>query len=410
MSKEASAAPTHAWAPRALIGASVAIFWPGALAFGLPGVLAPHWQESFGAGRGQVGNCMFFLLAALGLCMYPAGRWLARWGATRLMSLGAVVAALDAVLLAYAPSLPYLYLWAFFNGVSQCCIYLPALATVQCWYPGRRGLVSGVVNLVFGLSAALMAPVFAGLLGRLGYQGLNLAIGGAAMLTMLAAAPFCQLPRAGQVPPLAAGGAGEGSLSPRQALASASFWRLWGTMALVGAGGIAMVTLSTAYGLALGLSFSQAVWILFAFNLGSGLSRLAMGFLSDLVPRTLVMAGAFAVAGLAYLGLPWVGGAWWPAMLAAWVGVAFGTLFAVGAPLAAEIFGPLHFGEVFGLLFTSYGFISGALGPSLAGYVLDMTGGNFLAVFSYLGVCCLLAAWLVRGVDGNSAAREIAGP
>ena len=392
---------------RALLGASLAIFWPGALAFGLPGVLAPHWQEMFGASRGQVGNCMFFLLAALGLCMYPAGRWLARWGATRLVILGAVIAGLDALLLAYAPSLAGLYLWSFLNGVSQCCVYLPALATVQRWYPARRGLVSGVVNLVFGLSAALMSPIFAWLLGRLGYQGLCLVVGGAALVMMLLAAPWCELPRAGQAPSPAAGGGGEVSLSPRQALSSASFWRLWGTMALVGAAGIAMVTLSTAYGLARGLEFRQAVWILFAFNLGSGLSRLAMGFLSDLVPRPLVMAGAFATAGLAYLGLPWVGGGWWPAFLAAWVGVAFGTMFAVGAPLAAEVFGPMYFGEVFGLLFTSYGFISGALGPSLAGYVLDLSGGNFLAVFSYLGGCCLLAAVLVRGVGRGTAAAAI---
>jgi OFA family oxalate/formate antiporter-like MFS transporter len=368
------------------------------LAFGLPGVLAPHWQEMFQIGRGQVGNCMFFLLAALGLCMFPAGRWLARWGATRMMTLGGVIAGLDALLLAYAPNLGVLYLWAFLNGVSQCCIYLPAMATVQRWYPARRGLVSGVVNLVFGLSAALMAPLFAWMLASLGYQGLNLAVGGAALVTILVAARFCELPGAGQVPSPAGASQAEASLTPRQALASASFWRLWGTMALVGAAGIAMVTLSTTYGLARGLEFGQAVGILLAFNLGSGLSRLALGYLSDMVERTLVMALAFGGAGLAYLALPWVGGALWPAVLAAGVGVAFGTLFAVGAPLAAEVFGPRHFGEVFGLLFTSYGFISGALGPSLAGYVLDLTGGNFLAVFSYLGVCCLLAAWLVRGV------------
>lgn len=60
------------------------------------------------------------------------------------------------------------------------CIYLPALATVQRWYPARRGLVLGVVNLVFGLATALMSPLFAWLLGRLGYAGLCLAVGGAA--------------------------------------------------------------------------------------------------------------------------------------------------------------------------------------------------------------------------------------
>jgi OFA family oxalate/formate antiporter-like MFS transporter len=73
-------------------------------------------------------------------------------------------------------------------------------------------------------------------------------------------------------------------------------------------------------------------------------------------------------------------------------------MFAVGAPLAADVFGPRHFGEIFGLLFTSYGFISGAIGPALGGWLLDATNGNFTLVFGYLGVFCLAAAGLVRGV------------
>lgn len=68
------------------------------------------------------------------------------------------------------------------------------------------------------------------------------------------------------------------------------------------------------------------------------------------------------------------------------------------APLAADLFGPRHFGEIFGLLFTAYGFLSGALGPALAGAILDATNGNFVIVFSYLGAFCLAAAGLVRGL------------
>lgn len=68
------------------------------------------------------------------------------------------------------------------------------------------------------------------------------------------------------------------------------------------------------------------------------------------------------------------------------------------APLAADLFVPRHFGEIFGLLFTAYGFLSGALGPALAGAILDATNGNFVIVFSYLGALCLAAAGLVRGL------------
>ncbi|MFZ5586009.1 MAG: MFS transporter, partial [Thermodesulfobacteriota bacterium] len=377
--------------------------FPGVQAFGLPGVLGPVWGQMFDAGRGAVGAAMFFLLASLGSFMFLAGRWQARWGTLRLMALGALLAGASAVLLAFASSLWMVYAWAYLNGVSQCFIYIPAMNSVQQWFPARRGLVSGLVNLVFGLAPALTAPFMAGLLGGLGYAGLNLAVGAAGCAVMLAAAPFCappgphETPAAGPVRPGAGPGLA-GSWTARQALGSAKFWRLWATTCLVGAAGIAMVTLSTAFGLSLGLPLQRAVWVLLGFNLGSGVSRLVLGYLSDHLQRAGVMALAFLLAGAAYLALPWAGSLGLAAALAGCVGVAFGAMFAVGAPLAADVFGPRHFGEIFGLLFTSYGFISGAIGPALGGWLLDATNGNFTLVFGYLGVFCLTAAGLVRGV------------
>ncbi len=135
-----------------------------------------------------------------------------------------------------------------------------------------------------------------------------------------------------------------------------------------------------------------------AFSVGNGASRLAMGGLSDLVGRTATLGAAFAAAGLAYLLLPQATGPGLTAALVATVGVAFGTLFAVSAPLAVECFGPAHFGAVFGLVFTAYGFVSGALGPWLSGYLLDASGGDLGVVCGYLGALCLVAAALVLGV------------
>ena len=85
-------------------------------------------------------------------------------------------------------------------------------------------------------------------------------------------------------------------------------------------------------------------------------------------------------------------------VLAAVIGFAFGTLFAVSAPLAVDCFGLAHFGAIFGLVFTAYGFLAGPLGPSLSGYLLDATGADFTIVFSYLGFFCLLASLSIRRV------------
>ena len=54
-----------------------------------------------------------------------------------------------------------------------------------------------------------------------------------------------------------------------------------------------------------------------------------------------------------------------------------------------------HFGAIFGLIFTAYGILSGPLGPWLSGYILDITGGNYTVVFSYLGIMYLVSAVLI---------------
>jgi OFA family oxalate/formate antiporter-like MFS transporter len=188
------------------------------------------------------------------------------------------------------------------------------------------------------------------------------------------------------------------SMTVAESLRTKSFWFFWLTWALQGAAGIAMVTLSTQFGLSLGLALGSAVVILTAFNVTNGLSRLLMGHLSDVVGRNAAMSVTFYAAAAAYFILPHVNGVVTAAVLAAIIGFAFGTLFAVSAPLASDCFGLAHFGSIFGVVFTAYGFAAGPLGPWFSGYLLDATNGNFVVVFSYLGLFCALSGVFIRFV------------
>ena len=141
----------------AVAGSSIAIFWPGAFIFGFPGVMGPLWQRMFHVGRGPIGNTLFFVLAAVGIFMFFVGRWQERFGTRKMITIGAIICGLDVITIAYASKISMVYLWAFLMGLSSCFIYIPALTTVQRWYPGRRGLVSGIVNMAFGFIAGMAA-------------------------------------------------------------------------------------------------------------------------------------------------------------------------------------------------------------------------------------------------------------
>jgi len=376
----------------------IAALMPGALIFGFPGVLGPYWQKLFQVTRAEIGQILFYVLAAVGIHMFVVGRLLEKTGPNRIMAMGAVLYGACAMLVGYATGIKWIYGWAFFTGASSAFIYIPAMMVAQQWFPRRRGLVSGLVSMSFGIAGAAMAPVFSWLLQALGYRSMTLFLGAGALVVGVAAAAFVRLPEALPDPvPSAASDppAQMPSLTVRQSLKTRSFWLLWFTYAFVGAAGIAMVTLAVPFGTARGLPLTRAIILLISFNLTNGISRLVSGFLSDLMGRKIVMCVSFLAAGGAYFLLPFSADIITWSILAAMVGFAFGTLFSVSAPYVSDCFGMAHFGSILGVVFTAFGFASGLLGPWLGGYLLDRYPGNFLLVFFYLGSLMIIAAVMI---------------
>jgi len=372
--------------------------------------MAPIWQEMFHVGRAATGLTIFFMLAAVGAFMFLVGRWQERWGLRRMIVLGVILTAFASLVVSGAGSIYTVYLWAFLNGMASSFVYVPALTLVQWCYPKRKGLVAGLVSMVFGISAAIMSPLFAEMLSAFGYQLMNIYLAVLTLSIGLLGAYFARAPQAWEnaasarragsaaVKPAAQVITSSRSFSVMESLHTRSFWLLWITWTFAGAAGVSMTLLATEYGLFLGFSLPSAILILTAFNLTNGISRLISGILSDRFGRNQVMSLAFFAAGVAYFVLPWADGLGACTLLAAIVGFSFGTLFSVSAPLVADCFGLEHFGAIFGLTFAAYGFVAGPLGPTLSGYLLDVTGDNFFLVFFYLGVFCLLASLCIRQV------------
>lgn len=399
----------------AVLGSSAAIFWPGALTFGFPGVMTPVWQEMFHIGHGATGITIFFMLAAVGIFMFLVGRWQERYGTRMMITIGIILTSFASLVVAYASSIYSVYAWAFLNGLASSFVYIPALTLVQQWYPERKGLVSGIVSMVFGLSAAIMSPLFGKMLVSLGYVSMNLYIAVLTLIIGLAGAYFARAPKSLDRPAsysavtdrysgkkrktsMALERSQDRSLTVQESLHTRSFWFLWITWTLAGAAGVSMTLLSTEYGLSRGFSMESAILLLTSFNLTNGASRLISGFFSDMIGRNRIMSMAFLAAGLAYFTFPLADSLAACALLAAVVGFSFGTLFSVSAPLVADCFGLEHFGAVFGLTFAAYGFIAGPIGPTLSGYLLDVTGDNFFLVFLYLGIFCILSGFCIRFV------------
>ena len=100
--------------------------------------------------------------------------------------------------------------------------------------------------------------------------------------------------------------------------------------------------------------------------------------------------------------MPWVKNLCLIGFLACFIGLGFGVMFTVSAPLVTEVFGIENFGKIFGMVFTAYGFFAGLLGPWLSGVILDITDLNFKMVFSMFAMFYLVSVFLVSGVQKQS--------
>jgi OFA family oxalate/formate antiporter-like MFS transporter len=159
-------------------------------------------------------------------------------------------------------------------------------------------------------------------------------------------------------------------------------------------------------GVHLGYDITQYVYILIGFNIMNGVGRLVCGRLSDSLPKQRILAFCFTVSAGAYRMFLFFDHLVIVAVLSALVGLSFGCLFTVSAPLVSECFGLANFGRVFGLVFTAYGFVAGMLGPWLSGVILDRTQGNFDVVFIYFAAMYLIAAILILKVVPVTLARQ----
>jgi OFA family oxalate/formate antiporter-like MFS transporter len=269
-------------------------------------------------------------------------------------------------------------------------------------FPEKKGLITGVLNLTFGGSSAIMSPIYSYFLVSEGY---HFTCGFAAVISLLlgtSVALFIRIPgeKKDQESQLIS------TLSLKKILSLPQFWFLWFVWAMAGAAGVSLIVLSASFGRYLGYGIVQSVYILTCFNLLNGVGRLVCGRLADTYSKQYILMTVFLLAAAAYAVMPFFNQLWMVSFLACFVGLAFGVMFSVSAPLVTEVFGLENFGIIFGLVFTAYGFFAGCLGPWLSGVILDITDSNYQIVFIMFAVFYLISSVLIlkvkKGSDVNS--------
>ena len=277
------------------------------------------------------------------------------------------------------------------------------LSTVARLFQARRGIMSGVIKTGTALGQVAIPPVAAALIVWLGWRGSLTALGLATSVLLVLAALCMSRPPAPERPAGASPVALPG-VTFAQARRSRVFWTLCAVQFLFFPTVTTVPLHLAVHSMDLGLSQPAAATLLSVIGGSSIAGRLVLGGLSDRIGGRLAISICLALlaAALAALTVTTAPGLLYPVV--AVYGFTHGALFVVISPTVAEYFGMRAHGAIFGTVLFS-GTLGGSIGPIVAGWVYDTTGG-YTPAFVTLTLAAGLALLLVRSLPRPGQAQS----
>ena len=360
------------------------------------GVLFNPLISEFGWSRASIAGAAsmaFFLMGLLGIGI---GRLNDRIGPRKLMTVTGVFFGLGYLLMSRLETIWQLYL--FFGvifGIGLSSIDVIALTTIARWFVRKRGLVTGMVKVGTGAGQMTIPFLVSLLIISYGWRYTCVLVGVAVLIFMVAIAQLMRrdpgmmglLPDGDET-----GSADEPAievegLSLGEAIRTRQFWTICAIdLAVVFCLMLVMVHI-VPFAIDIDVSPTKAAGVLATIGGVSMAGRFFSGLTIDRVGSRRVMIFCFflLIAGLLWLLL--AKELWMIYLFAAIYGIGHGVFFTTLSPIVAEFFGIKAHGALFGIAMFC-GAFGGALGPFLAGYIFDVTGGYDLAIW----ICIVMSA------------------
>ena len=383
--------------------------------FQIPLMSRYHWSNT------QVSWVFSIAICFLGLAAAWGGMNLGKWGPRRLAMLGGVLfgaGSLTAALALHFESLILLYVgYGVVGGTGLGLGYVTPVATVAKWFPDKKGFVTGMVVMGFGLGAMLMSKVLAPVLmaatgGNLVYVFALLGVFFLVIATgcgsILQNPPEGYVPVGYAPPPPPECAKGEKAVSPRSDFLSRQFLMMWGVFFCNIVAGIAIIGFQSPLlqdllkkadpAMTPSSLVSTGATLIAISSLFNGIGRFLWGWLSDRIGRIQVFRIMLATQGLVFLALSRAENPWLFAVLVCYVLLCYGGGFGSMPSFVLDVFGPVRMPVVYGAILTAWS-VAGIVGPQLVAWMKDnyaqQAGSvSFLVGAGFLIVGLALAGYL----------------
>ena len=373
-------------------------------------IFNPSLREVLGISHAQLAGAYMFGTLFASIPQPFIGAQMDRHGIRRVLTLVTLCLGLACFFMSQVNAVWMLFMAFFFLRLfGQGAMGLLASNIPAMWFHQRLGRVSGLINIGFSGSTALLPPLILGMINRYGWRMAYILLGIMVWVVMfpLLAAFFRNGPEdVGQAVDgiekvklqFPAGGAtSESGMDLKMAQHTPAYWImfvltvLW-AMSVTGVF-FNIIPLFTTQG----LTETQATATYTTLAITTVLTQLLAGFLADRFQlKWLISVGVSFLIGalviLTNLSSPWMGQAY--ALL---LGACQGVLGIVGGTLWARYFGRTHLGKIRGSIFAAT--VAGSsTGPFIMGLVYDQYNSYTISLWLFVGLLLplVVAAFWVR--------------
>ena len=365
-------------------------------------------SQDLGFSRSLLSSIVAIGMLCYGLGMRLAGWLVARKGTRTVLLIGTVVVVLSCIWTVNART-PWSFFWAYGVALSLGLAFTSPVAVtpmISRWFTRQRGMALFFLSTGSMAGIAVMTPVFTYTIARWGWQNTLLGFSAAFALIISAMAFWIVRDTAPENTDLlpaqieakkqlsaaepAQAALKKAVLSFRQAIATAPFWQIFlglfacgFSMNLLGTHGVPMLM---DHGFDAGSSAGGIGLI----GLVAIFSTLALGRLSDIVPRRYILAVIYLVRGLGFFGLVAVVHHWQLYAVAAIGGIVWAGSIAASSAILGDLYGIKLVGLLYGWAYLGHQ-IGAMISSWLGGWAYEQFGTHWIA-FGAAGILLGVAA------------------
>ncbi|MFC1870322.1 MFS transporter [Chloroflexota bacterium] len=369
------------------------------------GVFLNPLREYFGSTSAAISGPYSFMVITYTSSGIFAGWAVDRYGPKITTMVGGLLLGSGLLLTSQVNTIWQLYVTFGLMGVGWSGAYSPMMTTISRWFTRRKGLALGIISAGTGAGPLISAPLATYLIATSGWRFAYIVIASAAIIVIAASFLMKKNPEEiGELPDgkmyhsnitQAKTGTGKatvasGGLSLIEAIKTKSFWMLAAIFLLIGLGLQMVLAHIVAHSQIQGISPLTAAAVLSTITGTSIAGRIIMGTTSDRIGRKRALAICLCGEGAMMFWLAGTSSPWMLFLFAVVFGFSYGGHVPQLPALAGENLGLAHMGVLLGSTAFFWG-IGGAIGPVLAGRIVDVTG-NYSSAFIVGGIAMFLAA------------------